>query len=447
MNKAWTPSSWRSHPIAQAPIYKDLNRLAKVEKNLARLPALVFDGEVRQLREQLASVERGEAFLLQGGDCAESFADLTTEKIRDNFKVHLQMAIALIFGAKKPVIKIGRVAGQFAKPRSSDDEVVNGITLPTYRGDILNSHEASSEGRSHSPERMERAYFHSAATLNLLRAYSKGGFADLHRIHSWNLEFAKHGSRYFEIVSRLKESLDFIRAAGLPLATASQLESIEFFTSHEALLLNYEEALVRSSDITGEVYAGSAHMLWIGERTRNLDGAHIEFARGISNPIGLKCGPDIDLDELLKLIDRLNPKNESGRLTLIPRLGVKKVGDALPKLIRKIKDHGRKVVWCCDPMHGNTYMSPQKLKTRSFDDIINEVRSFFEIHKSEGTHAGGVHLEFTGQDVIECTGGAQKIAEKDLTKENYQSLCDPRLNASQSLELVFQLVEHIHSRN
>ena len=436
----WTSSSWRSFPISQVPHYSDLNELALVEKRLKSFPPLVFEGEVAQLRKQLELVERGEAFLLQGGDCAESFTDFRPDTIRDSFRVLLQMAVVLTFGSKRPVVKVGRVAGQYAKPRSSQLETRNQLTLPTYRGDIINGFEFNANDRKPDPQRMEKAYFHSAATLNLLRAYSKGGFADLHRVHSWNLDFigqSQSDPRYEKILTRLHETMAFMKATGQPV---EKLETIEFFTSHESLLLNYEESLVRHDEDSGQAFAGSAHMLWIGERTRQLDGAHVEFASGISNPIGLKCGPEIRPDVLLRLIDKLNPLNEPGRLTLIPRLGVGRIGDALPKLIRRIKGEGRRIVWCCDPMHGNTSTTATGLKTRSFNDVLSEARAFFEIHEAEGTVPGGVHFELTGRNVSECTGGAQNISEEQLGGDGYETLCDPRLNASQALEFAFQLV-------
>ncbi len=442
-SQLWTPNSWRSLAVAQAPEYADAGLLCEVEARLKSYPSLVFEKEVTNLRKMLAEVSRGGAFLLQAGDCAESFADFRPETIRDNFKVFLQMAMVLTFGAKKPVVKVGRVAGQFAKPRSSPIETRDNVTLPAFRGDIINAHEFSTEARRPDPLRMERSYFQSAATLNTLRAYAKGGFADLQQVHSWNLEFIEKSrlhTRYDEIVSRLNDTLSFMRAAGFSLPDPTALETTDFFTSHEALLLNYEEALLQTG-YDGGTFAGSAHMLWVGERTRQLDGAHIEFARGIGNPIGLKCGPEIRPDELLRLIDRLNPQNEPGRLTLITRMGSGKIANVLPKLLRRIKGEGRSVVWACDPMHGNTYSTSLGIKTRSFADILHETCTFFELHASEGTVGGGVHLELTGKDVTECTGGGQNINGSDLCSETYETLCDPRLNASQALELAFELVK------
>lgn len=435
--RAWAPGSWRSLSVAQAPAYENLQELKEIEDRLSSYPPLVFEGEVRRLREQLAQVERGVAFLLQGGDCAESFNDFRPATIRNSFRALLQMAVVLTFGSKKPVVKIGRVAGQYAKPRSSSTETRGAETLPAYRGDIINGFGFSVEERRFDPKRMEKAYFHSAATLNLLRAYAKGGFADLHHVSGWNLDFVQTDQRYEHILTRLNETIAFLNATGMP---KEHLQTIELFTSHEALLLNYEQALVRKDAMTDDAYAGSAHMLWIGERTRQLNGAHIEFARGITNPLGLKCGPEMRPDELLRIIDILNPDNLAGRLTLIPRMGVGRIGDVLPKLIRRVKGEGRRVVWCCDPMHGNTSTTTSGIKTRSFDDILQETRSFFDIHSSEQTYAGGVHFELTGRDVFECTGGSQKIIAEQLKTERYETLCDPRLNASQALELAFQLV-------
>ncbi len=432
--------------MAQAPQYASQDQVQAVEKRLRCYPGLVSDHEVLTLRSHLEHVARGEAFLLQAGDCAESFADFRPESIRDNFKVFLQMAIVLTFGSKRPVVKVGRVAGQFAKPRSSPLEEKNGISLPSYRGDILNGYDFISEARRHDPDRMERAYFQSAAILNTLRSYSKGGFANLQRVQDWNLEFVQDSQldpRYKTVVDRLQETISFMRAASGPLGASpltTALETTDFFTSHEALLLNYEEALTRRSEITDRDFASSAHMLWVGERTRQLDGAHIEYARGIENPIGLKCGPGIRSDDLLRLIDRLNPQNIPGRLTLITRMGVERMAPLLPKLIKCVRAEGREVIWCCDPMHGNTVVDASGLKTRSFDDILRETRMFFEIHKSEGSVAGGVHLELTGKNVTECTGGGQKIAGHHLLSGKYETLCDPRLNATQALELAFQLV-------
>jgi 3-deoxy-7-phosphoheptulonate synthase len=439
----WNPSSWRSRPICQSPSYPDALTLKQAERAISSFPPLVYEGEILRLKEQLALVERGEAFLLQGGSCAESFSDFKFETIRDSFQVLLQMAIVLTFGTKKPVIKVGRMAGQFAKPRSSDYEVRGELSLPAFRGDIINGFEFTLEQRTPDPKRMEKAYFQSAAMLNVLRALSKGGFSDLQRIHSWNLEFiksSKFGAQYEEVSNRIDESMAFLRAAGIKPESALDVSSVEFFTSHESLLLPYEEALTRNRSLGDGFYAGSAHMLWIGDRTRQLDGAHVEYARGISNPIGLKCGPSMTVDELLRLSDRLNPTNEAGRLVVITRFGSKNIANLLPQFLRRLKSEGRRVLWCCDPMHGNNYSTQAGVKTRSFEDILQEARKFFEIHKAEGTIAGGVHFELTGKDVTECIGGAQGINESQIDSSGYESLCDPRLNASQSLELAFQLV-------
>lgn len=436
--RGWAPGSWKSLEVAQAPKYDSPTELKEIEDLLASYPPLVFEGEVSRLKEQLARVESGEAFLLQGGDCAESFQDFRPETIRDSFRALLQIAIILTIGLKKNVVKVGRVAGQYAKPRSSLTESRGVETLQAYRGDIINGFDFSAEARRSDPRRMEMAYFRSAATLNLLRAYSTGGFADLHYVSAWNFDFVQTDRRYEKFLSRINETISFLKATGMP---QEHLQMIELFTSHEALLLNYEQALVRKDPRTNEFYGGSAHMLWIGERTRQLTGAHIEFARGISNPLGLKCGPEMNPDELIQIIDILNPHNLPGRLTLIPRMGVRRIADALPKLIRRVKGEGRRVVWCCDPMHGNTSTTASGIKTRSFDDILQEIRSFFDIHTSEGTHVGGVHLELTGRNVFECTGGSQKIVAEQLQTERYETLCDPRLNASQALELAFSLAK------
>ena len=400
----------------------------------------------------MAQVCNGEAFLLQGGDCAESFGEFNSAVIRDNLRILLQMAVILTFGEQKPVVKVGRVAGQFAKPRSSDEETKDGITLPSYRGDIINGHAFNEESRIPDPERMIRGYVQSSATMNLLRALSQGGYADLHQVHAWNLEFVKKSAqskRYEKMASRLDETLAFMQAIGITGDTSPQIRESEFYTSHEALLLNYEQALTRRDSTTarpedgyeGDWYDCSAHMLWIGERTRQPDGAHVEFLRGVKNPIGLKCGPTMTPDDLMVLVDKLNPRNEPGRLTLITRMGEELISSKLVHLIRRIKSEGRNVVWSCDPMHGNTLTTPNGYKTRKFETILKEVRGFNEVHKAEGTYAGGVHFELTGKDVVECLGGGQNITHAELAKGAYKTLCDPRLNATQALELAFQLVE------
>lgn len=448
--KPWTPDSWRLKEARQMPKYPDAAKLAEVEATLATYPPLVFAGESRQLKSKLAMVSEGKAFLLQGGDCAESFGDFRANTIRDNFRILLQMAVVLTFHSKLPVVKVGRVAGQFAKPRSSDDETRDGVTLPAYRADIINGSDFTKASRVPDPARMERAYVQSAATLNLLRAFAHGGYADLHQVHAWNLNFVRKSSQnahYEAIAKRLDETLAFMAAMGITSESSPQIREVDVFTSHEALLLPYEQAFVRQDSTTaregyaGDWYACSAHMLWVGERTRQLDGAHVEFLRGVKNPIGLKCGPGLAPDELLRLIDVLDPENEPGRLTLITRMGHDKIEKGLPPLVRRIAAEGRKIVWCCDPMHGNTTTTSNGYKTRSFTHILSEVRKFFEVHKAEGTRGGGVHFELTGKDVVECLGGDQAISEESLAKGMYETLCDPRLNASQALELAFQLCQ------
>ena len=432
------------------PTYPNPKKLAEVEARLSHYPPLVFAGEARQLKTRLSQVAEGKAFLLHGGDCAESFADFQANTIRDNFRILLQMATILAFTTKKPVVKIGRTAGQFAKPRSNDTECLNGVTLPSYRGDCINGYQFDAQERTPDPERMERAYFQSASTLNLLRAFSQGGYADLNQVHAWNLDFVKQSPQaalYESLATRLNEALAFMSALGISSETTSQIRETEFYTSHEALLLPYEQALTRRDSTTakpedgyeGDWYDCSAHMLWIGERTRQMDGAHVEFLRGVKNPIGLKVGPSMKPDQLLHLIDVLNPANEAGRLTLITRLGHKQIETHLVPLVRKIRREDRKVIWCCDPMHGNTITASNGYKTRNFHHILSEIQSFFSIHQSEGTYAGGVHFELTGHNVVECTGGDQKITEQHLAEGLYETLCDPRLNASQALELAFKL--------
>jgi 3-deoxy-7-phosphoheptulonate synthase len=410
-----------------------------VEKRLRSYPPLVFAGEARRLTQVLGDVAEGRGFLLQGGDCAESFAEFSANNIRDTFRVLLQMAVVLTFGAALPVVKVGRMAGQFAKPRSAPTETIDGVELPSYRGDIVNGIEFDKSTRAPDPERLAQAYNQSAATLNLLRAFAQGGFADLHKVHRWNLDFVADsplGHRYAEMADRLSETLDFMAACGMTAESTSQIRETEFFTSHEALLLSYEQALTRVDSLTGKWYGCSAHLLWIGDRTRQLDGAHVEYMRGVENPIGLKCGPSMDTDDLLRLIDVLNPGNIPGRLTLIARMGADKVEARLPGLVRAVKRAGAKVVWACDPMHGNTIKSSTGYKTRPFERILAEVRGFFAVHQAEGTHAGGVHFEMTGQDVTECTGGAKAVTDQTLA-DRYHTHCDPRLNASQALELAF----------
>ncbi|HZS83905.1 MAG TPA: 3-deoxy-7-phosphoheptulonate synthase class II [Stellaceae bacterium] len=443
MTKPWTPDSWRARPIKQAPDYPDAGAVEAVERTLRNYPPLVFAGEARRLKALLADVADGKAFLLQGGDCAESFAEFHPNNIRDTFRVLLQMAVVLTFGAACPVVKVGRLAGQFAKPRSSEVEVRDGVTLPAYRGDIINGAEFTAEARRPDPQRMIQAFSQSAATLNLLRAFAQGGYADLHRVHAWNQGFVANspqGEQYQELADRLSETLDFMAACGLTSETTREIRETDFFTSHEALLLPYEQAMTRIDSTSGDWYDCSAHLLWIGDRTRQLDGAHVEFLRGVKNPVGMKCGPSLDPADLLRLIDRLNPANEAGRLTLVSRMGADKVEAKLPALIRAVEREGRKVVWCCDPMHGNTVTSSTGYKTRSFDRILAEVKGFFAVHAAEGSYAGGVHFEMTGQDVTECIGGAQAITETGLA-DRYHTVCDPRLNASQALELSFLIAD------
>jgi len=430
------------------PDYPDAAALGSVEARLAKYPPLVFAGEARRLKARLAEVAEGRAFLLQGGDCAESFSEFSADNIRDTFKVMLQMAVVLTFGAKCPVVKIGRMAGQFAKPRSAPTEVVDGTELPSYRGDIINDFDFTAKARIPDPERMLQAYTQAAASLNLLRAFSQGGFADINRVHSWTLDSTAGEpgyEEYHKLANRISDALEFMQAAGVTGETADALHRVDFYTSHEALLLEYEEALCRIDSTTGVQIAGSGHMLWIGDRTRQPDGAHVEFCRGVQNPIGLKCGPSITENDLLRLIDALNPKNEAGRLTLIARFGAGQVGEHLPKLVQAVEREGRKVVWCCDPMHGNTVKSESGYKTRPFDRVLREVREFFAVHAAEGTYPGGVHFEMTGQDVTECTGGVREVLDENLA-DRYHTACDPRLNASQSLELAFLVSNELHRR-
>jgi 3-deoxy-7-phosphoheptulonate synthase len=444
--QTWTKFSWRSKPRVQMPDYPDQAALAAVEAQLGKYPPLVFAGEARRLKAALGKAARGEAFLLQGGDCAESFAEFSADSIRDTFKVMLQMAMVLTYGAKVPVVKVGRMAGQFAKPRSAPTEVINGVELPSYRGDIINELAFTPEARIPDPAKMLQAYTQAAASLNLLRAFSTGGFADIERVHSWTLGFTDHddAERYRDMANHIQDSLDFMRAAGISPQTTHELHSVDFYTSHEALLLEYEEALCRIDSTTGKPIAGSGHMIWIGDRTRQPEGAHVEFCAGVQNPIGLKCGPTTTEDDLKILMDKLNPENEAGRLTLIARFGAGKVGDHLPRLVRTVQSHGANVVWSCDPMHGNTIKSASGFKTRPFDSVLREVQEFFAIHRAEGTIPGGVHFEMTGKDVTECIGGVRAVTDEDLSSR-YHTACDPRLNASQSLELAFLVAEELSS--
>jgi 3-deoxy-7-phosphoheptulonate synthase len=445
-SRKWNLSSWREKPIKYVPQYPDVSALARVEERLANFPPLVFAGETRDLLKSLAQVAEGKAFLLQGGDCAESFAELHPDNIRDTFRVILQMAVVLTFAAGMPVVKVGRIAGQFAKPRSEDTETRDGKTFTSYRGDSINGIEFDEATRVPDPDRLLQSYSQSAATLNLLRALAHGGFADLHNVHRWTLDFisgSPAGERYAALAGRITETLEFMDACGVTPESVPHLRSVDFYTSHEALLLWYEQAFTRV-EINDEWFDTSAHFLWLGDRTRGVDDAHVEFARGIKNPLGLKCGPSLSEDDLLRLVDVLNPENTPGRLTLICRFGADKAAQMLPKLISAIKREGRIVAWSCDPMHGNTVKSATGYKTRAFERVLKEVQTFFEVHRAEGTHAGGIHLELTGQNVTECLGGAQAITEEDLFSR-YHTHCDPRLNASQAIELAFLIAEGLRA--
>ena len=447
MARAWTPSSWRDMPIRQVPDYPDQAALVAMEQKLGRFPPLVFAGECERLKSELGRAGEGRAFILQGGDCAESFEGFRTDDIRDTFRVLLQMAVVLTFGATVPVVKLGRMAGQSAKPPSSDTETVDGTTLPSYRGDIVNGAEFTAAARTPDPERMQFAYLQSASTLNLLRAFATGGYADLHQVHRWNLDFASRSplaARYEGLAHRIDETLNFMAACGMNSDNAPQIRETAFYTSHESLLLPYEQALTRLSSTHHRHYACSAHFLWIGDRTRQPDGAHVEFLRGVANPIGMKVGPTMDAAELVALCKLLNPANEMGRLTLISRMGAAKVAEKLPPLVRAVRDADQNVVWLCDPMHGNT-TTQGGYKTRGFDAILDEVRGFFDVHAAEGTVAAGVHVEMTGADVTECVGGAHRLTAANLG-ENYATFCDPRLNAEQSLELSFLIAEELKAR-
>ena len=442
--KKWSPDSWRG----QAPAYPDAQALADTEARLATFPPLVFAGEARKLKKQLGQVALGQGFLLQGGDCAESFAEHGADNIRDFFRVFLQMAVVLTFAGSQPVVKVGRIAGQFAKPRSSGEETVNGVTLPAYRGDIVNGIDFDEKGRVPDPIRQEQAYRQSAATLNLLRAFAQGGYAALENVHKWMLGFVSdspQGEKYEALANRITETMDFMRAVGITSETNYALRETDFYTSHEALLLGYEQALTRVDSTSGDWYATSGHMIWIGDRTRQPDGAHVEYCRGIRNPLGLKCGPSLTADGLLQLIDALNPDNEPGRLTLISRFGYDRIEEHLPRLVRAVRKEGRQVVWSCDPMHGNT-ITAAGYKTRPFDRILREVESFFAVHRAEGTHPGGIHIEMTGKNVTECTGGARAITAEEL-QDRYHTHCDPRLNADQAIELAFLVAELLKKEN
>ncbi|WP_210402416.1 class II 3-deoxy-7-phosphoheptulonate synthase [Nautilia sp. PV-1] len=439
----WTKNSWRNKPIKQQPVYEDQEKLKQVEKELSKYPPLVFAGEVRSLKKDLAKVCEGKAFLLQGGDCAESFAEFDANNIRDMFKVMMQMAVVLTFAGGLPVVKIGRIAGQFAKPRSSDYEEKNGVKLPSYRGDIINSIEFTPEARKADPERMLKAYNQSAATMNLLRAFARGGLADLRKIHKWTLDFVKESPqahKFEELADRITESLKFMEAVGINPENTPKLRETTLYTSHEALLLNYEEALTRQDSLTEEWYDCSAHMLWIGDRTRDPNEAHVEFLRGVKNPVGVKAGPTMTPEGLLEIIEKLNPENEPGRINIIVRMGADKIENEFPKLLKAVKDAGKNVVWSIDPMHGNTVKTPNGYKTRDFNEVLREVKGYFKVHEEMGTFPGGVHLEMTGREVTECVGGSQEIKECDLER-CYETHCDPRLNATQALELSFLIAD------
>ncbi len=441
--QSWNPNSWRELPILQQPQYPDQEALKTVEGQLKSAPPLVFAEETRSLFKQLEDVCEGRAFLLQGGDCAESFSDFNAANIRDTFKTILQMAVVLTYGGKCPVVKIARMAGQYAKPRSADMETINGISLPSYRGDIINNFEFTEQARIPDPQRLMTAYHHSAATLNLLRAFAQGGLADLHQVNRWNMGFVAANplkAKYQQLADKIQDALEFMEVCGINSSIAPSLKETDLYTSHEALLLGYEEALTRRDHLSGDWYDCSAHFVWIGERTRQLDHAHIEFFKGIKNPIGVKVGPGMDPDELIRLIDAVNPGNIPGRLTLITRMGADVLPEKLPALVRKVQQEGRKVIWSSDPMHGNTEKATSGYKTRSFDNILREISQFFAVHKAEGSYAGGVHLEMTGQHVTECTGGAYGLSDDDLA-QRYRTQCDPRLNADQVLELGFLVAD------
>lgn len=445
-NNAWSKSSWKEFTALQQPLWPEQTEVDRVLADLSQLPPLVFAGEIRALKSLLAKAVKGDAFLLQGGDCSEDFSKVTAPKIRETLKVLLQMAIILTYAGGKPVIKVGRIAGQFAKPRSSNTETINGIEIPSYRGDMVNRPEPIEAARIPNPKYMMKGYNMAASTLNLLRAFTKGGFATLQRVHSWNQEFviqSPMGRSYERLAKQIEQAIKFMETIGIPTDNP-QITQTELFTSHEALLLEYEEALTRVDSISNGWYDCSAHMLWIGERTRQVNGAHVEFLRGVLNPIGVKIGPTYDLDDVKRLIDILNPDNEAGRITLITRLGMKKIEKVLPPLLRGMKKEGFNIVWSCDPMHANTYTADSGHKTRNFNDILSEITCFFETHWSEGTIPGGVHFEMTGENVTECTGGARNIIDEEL-HHNYLTTCDPRLNAEQSLEVAFQIADMIRS--
>ena len=443
MTSQWSPDSWRALPARQMPDYSDGDALSQVERELAAHPPLVFGGEIRSLKSQLANAAEGRAFVLQGGDCAESFAEFSADNLRDTFRVLLQMAVVLTYSSRMPVVKLGRIAGQFAKPRSEPTETQNGVTLPIYRGDIINDIAFSEEGRAPDPTRMLKAYSQAAASLNLLRAFAQGGYADLQKVHQWTLDFVRGSEQaelYQNYADRIADAMAFMAAVGITPETAPVTQTVDFFTSHEALLLPYEQALTRVDSLTGQWFGCSAHLLWVGERTRNPGEAHLEFARGINNPLAVKIGPRTEPDVLIELADMLNPDNEPGRLTFISRMGADQVAERLPPLLRKTREEGRCVLWICDPMHGNTFKSTSGYKTRRLERVCAEIRGFFDAHRAEGTYPGGIHLEMTGRDVTECVGGVQRISEENLGLR-YHTHCDPRLNATQGLEVAFQVAE------
>ena len=445
MTKTWAANSWRNFYIKQQPTYQDLSALKQVEATLASFPPLVSYDEIEKLKAELASVANGKAFLLQGGDCAESFTEFSHDNLKNFFRTVMQMTIALMYGLNKPIVKVGRIAGQYAKPRSDDNETIDGVTLPSYRGDIINSIAFEKNSRISDPKKLIDSYFYSAASLNYLRCLALGGYGNLQKVNKWNEEFAhslNSKKNTEEVITKVNEILAFMKSCGLDSATLPQLTTASFFTSHEALLLNYEEAFTRKNKDNNKFYDLSAHMLWIGDRTRNPNEAHVEFMRGISNPIAFKVGPSISKDDLLRLLDVLNPENEEGRITLISRMGAAKVEQLLPPLVEAVKQSGKSVVWSCDPMHGNTIKSSNGYKTRKFDDILSEIKSFFRVHRSAGTYAGGVHFEMTGQNVTECLGGNQQISEINL-EDRYHTHCDPRLNSSQSVELAFMIAQDL----
>jgi 3-deoxy-7-phosphoheptulonate synthase len=446
VSRIWTPDSWKNAEARHLPVYNDAEELGRVEQTLAKFPPLVFAGEARALKAELANVAAGKGFLLQGGDCAESFQEFHADNIRDSFRVLLQMAVVMTFASKQPVVKVGRMAGQFAKPRSAPTETQGSVELPSYLGDIINGIEFDAASRRNDPERMLKAYTQSAATLNLLRAFASGGYANLRQVHKWTLDHISRnpwGDRFSQTADRIGEALDFMAACGVDPQTVPQLQGTAFYTSHEALLLQYEQQLTRQDSLTGDWYDCSAHMLWIGDRTRFDNSAHVEFLKGVKNPIGVKCGPSLEPDMLIRLLDDLNPSREPGRITLIARYGYDKVEAGLPKLVRAVKASGHPVVWSCDPMHGNVVKAESGYKTRPFERILGEVRGFFAVHRAEGTHAGGIHIEMTGKNVTECTGGLIDITDGDLG-DRYHTHCDPRLNGAQSIELAFLIAEELN---